>query len=61
MAYVNAVNHIPEEDVLYSVKSMYMLLTIFQEKMYDFEQNKRNNLIFYGLYQEFKENQETLR
>ncbi|XP_023322484.1 uncharacterized protein LOC111696926 [Eurytemora carolleeae] len=32
-----------------------------QEKMYDFEQNKRNNLIFYGLYQEFKENQETLR
>ena len=42
-------------------KVMYMLLTLFQEKMYDFEQNKRNNLIFYGLNQEFKENQETLR
>ena len=33
MVYVNAVNHIPEENVLYSVKSMYMLLTIFQKKM----------------------------
>ena len=30
------------------------------EKMYDFEQNKRNNLIFYGLSQDAGENPESL-
>ena len=30
------------------------------EKMYDFEQNKRNNLIFYGLNQEAGETPESL-
>ena len=32
-----------------------------QEKMYDFEQNKRNNLIFYGVAGEDKENRDDLR
>ena len=30
------------------------------EKMYDFEQNKRNNLIFYGMNQDPGETQESL-
>ena len=30
------------------------------EKMYDFEQNKRNNLIFYGVPIELDENSESL-
>ena len=30
------------------------------EKMYDFEQNKRNNLIFYGMTQDAGETPETL-
>jgi len=32
-----------------------------QEKMYDFEQNKRNNLIFYGVPGEERENRDDLR
>merc|ERR1711971_296565 len=32
-----------------------------QEKMYDFEQNKRNNLIFYGLPGEERESRDDLR
>ena len=32
-----------------------------QEKMYDFEQNKRNNLIFYGVAGEDKESRDDLR
>ena len=30
------------------------------EKMYDFEQNKRNNLIFYGIPSDSEETEETL-
>jgi hypothetical protein len=32
-----------------------------QEKMYDFEQNKKNNLIFYGVSGEERENRDELR
>ena len=39
---------------------MYKKIHI-KEKMYDFEQNKRNNLIFYGVPQEPRENSELLR
>ena len=32
-----------------------------QEKMYDFEQNKKNNLIFYGVSGEERESRDELR
>ena len=40
--------------------SLSSRVTQMNEKMYDFEQNKRNNLIFYGLPSDHEETPESL-
>ncbi len=37
------------------------LWRLFQEKMYDFERNKKNNLIFYGVRPKSHENTDSLK
>ena len=43
------------------MESVTIQIDDVQEKMYDFEQNKRNNLIFYGVPGEDRENRDDLR
>ena len=43
------------------MESVTIQIDDIQEKMYDFEQNKRNNLIFYGVPGEDRENRDDLR
>ena len=41
--------------------AIYLIKNVLQEKMYDFEEKKKNNLIFYGVPQEPRETSEELR
>ena len=43
------------------MESVTIQIDDIQEKMYDFEQNKRNNLIFYGVPGQDRENRDDLR
>ena len=43
------------------MESVTIQIDDVQEKMYDFEQNKRNNLIFYGVPGGDRENRDDLR
>ena len=47
--------------ILTNLFSAVNLCNIFQEKMYEFEQNKKNNLILYGVTVKHPETSESLR